>query len=735
MNKKSKKTKGKVKNLKLEKESISTQLRVKKLLKTLLITFLIFILLIIRLAWIQFVQGSSLKEQAYKQQTANTIISPKRGSIYDSTGKALAISAQVDTVSINPGKVKYMNNELVPSEKLATIFSTIFELDYEEVLKKVNSNSSVVTIAEKVEKDKIDLLKSTLEENNITAGVNIDSDTKRYYPYDNLASNLIGFLGTDKGLEGIEASWDSVLTGTAGKKVITTDSSSREIPNTEQTYIPAQNGSNITLTIDVNIQTIAEKYLKQAVIENNCVRGGNVIIMRPSTGDILAMATYPDYNLNKPFEVDTSNWRNIAISNTYEPGSTFKLINAAIALEENIVDTDTKSFNCTGYEVIDGTRINCWRYYNPHGSESLREGLENSCNSAFMQLCQKIGINTLYKYYEAFGLFDPTGIPLYGEADSIFHDIKNVGGTELATMSFGQRFNITPLQLISAVSAIANDGVLMQPRIVKEIENTDTGAITTVEPKAVRQVVSKETSLKMLDLMESVVSDGTANYGAVRGYTIGGKTGTSEANPSKPEEGITVSYMAVAPTVNPEVVMLVVLYQPTNKSASGGGTAGPVASQILSEVLPYLGIASNNASTSSSSSHTTSALIDVRGKSVSEAKSLLKSYGFDVKYINNGENESTTIVTDQVPKPGVQLLSDATICLYSENSNNRSLVKIPNLKGSTLYTAINKLKAINLNVSFDGSGVVISQSPAVDSEIEEGSIINITLMDEITDVH
>lgn len=564
MNKKSN-----IKNFNKEKELIYAKYRTKRLSVLILVIFLIFILLIIRLSWIQFIQGSSLKEQAYKQQTANLTITPKRGTIYDSTGKVLAISAEVDTVSINPGKVKYSNGDLVSSEKLATIFSTVFELDYDTVLEKVNSSSSVVTIVQKVEKDKIDLLKSTLEENKITAGVNIDSDTKRYYPYDNLASNLIGFYGTDKGLEGIEARWDTVLTGTAGKKIVSTDSARQEIPNAEQTYIAAENGSNLTLTIDVNIQTIAEKYLKQAVTENNCLRGGNVVIMQPSTGDILAMASYPDYNLNEPFEVDTSHWRNTAISNTYEPGSTFKLINAAIGLEENIVDTDVKCFNCAGYETFDGTRINCWRYYSPHGSQTLREALQNSCNPSFMQLCNKLGVNTLYKYYSAFGLLDPTDIALTGEADSIFHTITDVRATELATMSFGQRFKITPLQLITAVSAIANDGVLMQPRIVKEIENTDTSAITTIEPAAIRQVISKETSLKMLDMMESVVTDGTGQYGAVRGYTIGGKTGTSEPSPSAPDEGRTASYIAVAPTVNPEIVILVALYQPTAGSTQG----------------------------------------------------------------------------------------------------------------------------------------------------------------------
>lgn len=693
-----------IKKLKSKKESVRSSIITKKLNRTFLIYIIVFILLFIRLGWLQIVQSSSLKEMAYQQQINDTVISPKRGTIYDTNKKVLAISAQVDTVSINPGKVKYKDNTLVEPSKLATIFSTIFELDYEEVLTKVNSTSSSVVIAEKQEKDKIDLLKTTLKENNITAGVNIDSDTKRYYPYDNLASNLIGFYGTDKGLEGIEARWDDILTGVTGKKISSKGPSSQEIPNTEQTYIPAQNGSNITLTIDTNIQTIVEKYLKQAVTENSCARGGTAVIMKPSTGDILAMATYPDYNLNSPFEVDSSVWRNKVVSNTYEPGSTFKVINAAIALEENVVDTDTKVFTCNGYEMFDDTKIQCWKYWAPHGLQTLREALENSCNPAFMQLGRKIGVQTLYKYYKAFGLFDTTKIALYGEASGIFHNIENVGPTELATISFGQRFNITPLQLVTAISCIANNGVLMQPRIVSEIENTDTGAITSIEPTAVRQVISKETSLKILDCMESVVTEGGGSYGAVKGYSIGGKTGTSEPNPDKPEEGTTVSFVAVAPTTNPELVILVTLYQPTVSGASGGGTAAPVVSQILSEVLPYMGVASSGTNSNNSTSNTTSTVPDIRNKTVAEAKSILKSSGFNVKYVNTGVKEDEAIVTDQVPKAGVKLqASYSTICLYSEESTAKQVVTVPNLKGKTLAQATNILKALNLNITFDGA--------------------------------
>ena len=543
-----------------------------------LVTSLILLLVILigRIAWLQFIQGSSLKEAAIRQQTTSRIISPNRGSIYDSTGKPIAISANVDTVTINPKKFIVEDSEektVELQEKVSKAFSEIFELDYNDVYSKVTSTNSVQTIAKKVEEDKIDKLKKWMEENEIYSGINIDTDTKRYYYYNNLASNLIGFCGDDnQGLSGIEYYWNSTLTGTPGKITTSQNAAQDIISNDNENYIPAENGSNITLTMDINIQTIAEKYLKQAVIDNECKRGGNIIIMEPSTGDILAMASYPDYDLNSPFTPNSTleknwdslsssakstalqnMWKNPAVSNTYEPGSVFKVLVSAIALEENLVETDTPGiFSCTGTQNIYGTEIDCAKK-SGHGYQSLREALEHSCNPAFMQLGQKIGKETLYKYFDAFGLFTKSGIATAGEAVGTFHDLDKVGPVELATISFGQRFTITPLQMITAVSAIANDGVLMQPRIVKSVENTDTGIVTTIEPTEVRQVVSSETAEKVRSMMESVVLEGGGKYGQVVGYRVGGKTGTSEPAPGREEEGYVASFLAIAPVENTKV--------------------------------------------------------------------------------------------------------------------------------------------------------------------------------------
>ncbi len=453
----------------------------KNLKLFLVVVILIFVVLVGRIGFLQFVQGNYLKELAYKQQAINQIISPRRGNIYDSTGKALAISAQVDTITINPTKIVKNNDEEATKElkeKVAKGLSEIFELDYEDVLKKVSNNTQVETIIKKVEQEKVDKLKQWMEDNKISVGINIDEDTKRYYPYGTVASNVIGFCGMDnQGLSGIEAKWESVLTGTPGKIVSSKGNNQQEIPNAKETYISAENGSDLTLTIDLNVQSIVEKYLKQAVDENECSRGGNVIAMNPKTGDIIAMASYPDYDLNSPYTPNStlaktydslsteekSNalfkmWNNKSVSDTYEPGSVFKLITAAVALEENITSTDkANDFYCKGYEEVADRKINCWSS-NPHGVQTLRKALCNSCNPAFIQLGQRIKAPTLYKYYDAFGLFNSTNSGLYGEQNSLFLDLDKVGQVELATMSFGQRtFTVTPLQMITAISCIAND--------------------------------------------------------------------------------------------------------------------------------------------------------------------------------------------------------------------------------------------------------------------------------------
>lgn len=725
-----------------------------KLKVLMVVTILIFLLLVSRIGFIQFVQGNFLKEKAYQQQTINQIISPKRGNIYDATGKALAIGAQVDTITINPTKIVKSNETDTKDykEKVAKGLSEIFELNYEETLEKVNSDSQVETIIKKVEQEKVEQLKQWMEENKISVGINIDEDTKRYYPYSNVASGVIGFCGSDnQGLSGIEAKWESVLTGTPGKIVSSKGSNQQEIPNAEETYISAENGSDLTLTIDLNIQSIVEKYLKQAVDENNCRRGGNVIAMNPKTGDILAMASYPDYDLNSPYtpnaklaetydalsseeksEALFKMWTNKSVGETYEPGSTFKVITASVALEENITTTDKAGdFYCKGYEEVADRKIDCWAS-NPHGLQTLRRSLCNSCNPAFMQLGQRIGTPTLYKYYDAFGLFNTTNSGLYGEQNSIFFEQDKVRSVELATMSFGQRINVTPLQMVTAISCVANDGILMKPRIVKEITNTDTKTVSEVPISQVRQVISKQTSEQVKSMMESVVTDGSGRHGAVSGYSIGGKTGTSEPPVGREEEGYVASYVAISPIEDTQIVLLVTLYDPKGSNGhQGGQVVGPVVSQMLSEILPYLGVPSDEDASNNTNANNLIVVPDIRNKTVAEAEKILKNTGFNTKVYIEGD-PNTILVEDQTPKPGNSLLKGSIIVLYGQGSSISTSVSVPDLRNMNASEAIQAIKSKNLNISLEGSGVVTSQDYAKDEQVQEGTIIKVTLKQTLT---
>ena len=738
--------------------SINSQRQIKINLKRMLTVFgfilLIFVVLLGRVGWLQFVNGEELKRREYSQSTSSTLISAKRGTIYDSTGKALAISVDVDTISVNPSYIKAKGKDGKSDaeatdelkQKMAEKMAEIFELNKDDVYKKLTSSNSVETIVSKVETDKVTKLEEWLKENDATAGVNIDADVKRYYPYNNLASNVIGFCGSNnQGLDGIELSYDDVLKGTSGRLTTAIDVTRDAIPDQNEEYIAPENGSNIYLTIDSNVQTIAEKYLKQAVEENNCERGGNVIIMDPSDGSILAMATYPDYNLNDPYTPNEwysegwdslsqqeqtnklySMWRNRAVLDTYEPGSTFKVITASIGLEENVVETDTPNdFYCSGHETVADRTINCSKL-SGHGSQTLRNALENSCNPALIQLGQRIGVDKFYDYLKAFGLFDKTGVDLPSEGTSSFWAKENVGPVELATMSFGQRFTITPLQLITAISSVANDGVLVTPHVVKQIENSETGTITNVETKEVRQVISEDTADKMKSMMQSVVEEGGGSYAQVKGYSIGGKTGTSEPNPDRPEDGYVASFVAIAPVENVEVVVLLTLYDPQVSNYYGGSIAAPAVSQILTEVLPYLDIPSND-SVDSSTTETISTP-DVVNKTVAEAQKILQEAGLEY----NTNASADDIVKEQVPPKGTALTEGGIVKLYAQGNDERVSQSVPDLKGVTFEQAKIMLKAKNLNIASTGSGIVIAQDPQAGTSVDEGTVINVSLQQETT---
>lgn len=611
----------KKKNIKVKSNiNVANKISPKKIGLILFISLFLMIALLLRVAYLQFVDGNRLQKLATSQQTLTETISAKRGTIYDSTGNALAISYETDKIYLTPSLIKTDANKTAVAQSLASIL----ELDYNDLLTKILNTTDRFLVASEVEQDKVDAINNWKKDLKYSTGISFEETTSRSYPYKTLASTIIGFVGADnQGSTGIEASWNSFLSGTAGKSVSLKDASQSEIANSNQSYIAAENGYDVSLTIDSNIQSIVEKHLSQAVDEYKC-ESGITIAMNPSTGKILAMADYPSYdcnNQNQPNSYLAKTWDSLssekknealyrmwtpkAVTDEYEPGSVFKIVTSSIALEENVVDTDTVNFNCTGAYYVPGESrpIKCHKYPNSHGLQSLRQALENSCNPAFVDLGLRIGKNRTYKYYEAYGFFEKTGISLSGEPKSgIFYDINKINDHELGTMSFGQRFTITPLQMITAASAIANDGVLLQPQIVDHITNTDTGEVTTFTPNEVRKVISKETADKVASMMESVVEIGTGKKvkyddsikDSMSGYSIGGKTGTSEPiNGSY--DGYVASFLAISPVENTKIVLLVILKNPgEGVNHNGGQIAAPTAGKMLSEILPYLGIDNGN---------------------------------------------------------------------------------------------------------------------------------------------
>lgn len=652
--------------------------RKRRITYALFVSFIILTLLIIRIGFIQFIQGEELRVMAYKQQSIDRVINPKRGTIYDATGKnILAVSATVETVTINPINIKEEDKE-----KTAKYLSDLFELDYEKTLKKVRKRSSIETIAKKVDKEKTNELRIWMKQNNISTGINIDEDTKRYYPNNELASHFIGFCGSDnQGLDGIEAKYEEVLKGSKGRIIKVTDAKGGEIGKEGENYVSATDGKDLVTSVDMTIQSICEKYLKQACIDNICTDGGNVVAMNPKTGDILAMVTYPSYNLNAPYEITNEEikanwesltatersenlqamWRNKAIADTYEPGSTFKTVTSSAALQEGITQTDKEGeFCCTGGIEIAGVRIKCWRYYRPHGSESLRQALMNSCNPVFIGLGQKIGVSKYYEYLNKFGFLSKTGIELPGEAKGIFLKEEKVGPVELATISFGQRFEVTPLQMVTAVSTIANKGVRMKPRVVKQIIDSKTGEIEEVAPQEVERVIDEKTANDVLSMMESVVAEGTGKNAQVKGFRVGGKTGTSEdgVNTNK----YVTSFIGVAPISDPQVVLLVTLYNPTGEGGhQGGAVAAPVGGQILGDVLPYLQLQQDNENKEIIEEIE---VPELRNANIKEAKKVLKEIGLEIETdieVTGEMKEEELIIKEQLPKPGIRVRKGSKI--------------------------------------------------------------------------
>lgn len=647
----------------------------KRMVLLLILACTLFFGLILRTGYLQLVKGEWLSTKAHEQQTREIPIPSKRGTIYDKNMKELAVSVTKYTVWCKPVEV---TDKEGASKELAEILGKEYEDIYKLVSKK---NMALVKIERWIDDEKA---------NKVTEaklpGIWVAEDNQRYYPYGNFASYVLGHTSADAtGIAGIEMEYDKHLNGQAGKLIVSTDASGREIPQgTEQYYEPIQ-GNGLVLTIDEVIQHYTEKAVQKAYEVNNAKRV-TVITMDPNTGDILSMASKPDYDPNEPrtpiysyYEevLDSYNekdkikgyyqmWRNPAVSDTYEPGSTFKLVTSAAGLEENVVKSDDK-FVCTGSVTIAGQKLKCWRHYRPHGEETFAQGVQNSCNPVFIEVGNRLGTEKLYDYIESFGFMDKTGIDLPGEGKGILHKEKNVGPVELATISFGQANSVTPIQLITAISAMANDGNLMQPRLVKAYTDNKGNITEEIAPKVVRQVISEETADEVMELAESVVRLGGGKAAYIPGYRIGGKTGTAQkVIDGRYAQGKYIcSFMGIAPTDDPQLVVLAIVDEPTGVSAFGSTTAGPIVKEIMSDALPYLGVEPKYSEEEKKEYEKEQVVVpDVRNLTIEDAVKALEEAKLSPNLDTDIEIDKGTIIKDMFPKPGVKVSADSSITLY-----------------------------------------------------------------------
>ena len=733
-----------------------------------------FLLLLVRLYKLQITDHELYEELAIRQQLREAAASPARGTIFDTNMNPLAVSASVDNVYLSPAEIQMYGED---RELIARGLSQILGLDYDDILEKTGRTGSwYVTVARKVEAEQAAEVRRFKTENGLK-GVRLETDTKRYYPNSSLACHLIGFVGTDNtGLEGIEAKYNSALAGSAGRSLRATNAYGTELLfSSFEEYEPGEDGCDLVLTVDATIQYYVEKHLKQAVEDYDIQNGAGAIAMDVNTGGILAMASIEGYDLNNFLAVSDQaqalidaaateeeaaallqqaqarQWRNKALSDTYEPGSTFKIITLSMALEEGAVDL-TDSFYCGGNVSVLGrsSPIRCWKD-GGHGSQDLTQAVQHSCNVAFVNIGLRVGAETFYRYCEAFGFLhlsaDPdenltatTGIDLAGESGSIwwsrntFCSEKNL--SQLAAASFGQTFTITPLQLITAVSACVNGGRLMQPYVVRQMRNPDGTVAYEREPTLVRQVISEETSAKVRGILEQVVgdpNDGTGRNAAVAGYRIGGKTGTSEKVSLEAQTGekeYIVSFIGFAPADDPKIALLVFLDTPSNKSGvyiSGGQMAAPVVGNMMADILPYLGV--EPAGEEGAGADVT--VPDFTALRREELSAAVKEAGLDYRTIGEGDS-----VTGQLPAAGALIAEGSQIILYFDAQVSPDRETVPELTGMSYAQARDTLSYYGIYihaaspVTDAGTQKVSSQSIQPGCLVGHGSIVEVTLFSD-----
>ena len=741
----------------------------KKMLKRILVLAVVIIFLLssnaVRVFYLQIIRGEELALKAENQQMRDSEISAMRGTIYDCEGNILAQSATVWNIYIDPLAITIKSSDDATAEQIAANkektekrrnlivdkFAEIFEYDEEkkaDLLEKTYQENHYEIVEKKVENNVKEVISQFVSENNLNC-IGMEQTTKRYYPYGSLASTVIGFTGADdQGLSGLEAYYDEQLTGTNGRVITAKDAYSYNIANDYETTVEATDGMSLNTTLNQTIQYYLEKGLNDTMVRYQA-KGAYGVVMNCKTGAVLGMASLPDYDCNSPYKLtydknikainkledDTkkqeaesltvqNQWRNFTVSDTYVPGSVFKTFIASAALEENVVSLET-SYNCTGAIQVDTYRMNC-HYHPGHGVQTLSQGLENSCNPFFITIGQKLGVHNYFKYFDAFGFTQTTGIDLPGEASPQYYPEDKYGIVELSSASFGQTNSLTPIQVCTGLCAIANGGKLVKPYLVSSIVDANGKTVHKTDTSVVRQVISEETAATVREMMKGVVDNGTGKNGYVAGYKVGGKTGTStKLGESSEGEGdkYIVSFAAIAPTDDPEIAMIIIIDEP-NEDLGGGALCAPIASQVIEEAMSVLGIEPkyDEDEIENLSSYTP----NLTGKSVTEAKEEAQLYSLDCVIIGNGDK-----VVRQCPTSAVTIPNGGTIYVYTDDSK-RETVKVPNFTGLTVSEAKGLARDSKWNIEIAGndlgSGNVIASRQSIDEkkEVEPGTVITVT---------
>ena len=716
-----------------------------------------FVLLFFRLFDLQITRHEELQGKAVNQQTRRTVVTANRGTIYDASGNILAISSSAETIILSPLEIDNAVNDTEDpvswtKESLAAGLAEILGKDASAIRKRMdNVKSQYEVIQLRADEDTAAKVRSYVDENKI-AGVHLVADTKRYYPYGSLAAQVIGFVGDENtGLYGLEAYYEKELEGQSGLVISSKDQAENDMLYTYEQYFAAKNGSDLTLTLDTTIQYYLEKGIESMVDKFSAANGASGIVMDAKTGGILAMASYPNYDLNDFLTVSDQTlqeriergestvadmqllqWRNKALNDTYEPGSTFKILTLSAALEEGVVDKTT-TVNCGGSVNISGYTIHCSNK-NGHGLQTLVQSVGNSCNPAFINYGLRIGSEKFYEYMRSFGLMNTTGIDLGGEAVGVFAADSSFTQLDLACYAFGQNFTVTPLALIAAQAACVNGGYLHTPYLVERITDSDGNVTYRHDDTPVRQVISEQTSATVRECLEYVVASGTGKNGQVAGYRIGGKTGTAD----KGQTGdVVVSFLCFAPADDPQVIMLITMDTPsraTGTYVSGGNMLAPTASTVMAEILPYLGVEPSYSAEELLGMDTT--VPNVIGMSVEEAKAKLKDRALSYKIVGDGET-----ITDQTPAGGAIIPGKSSVILYVGEEKSTDKCVVPHLIGKTPSEANTTATAAGLLIRFSGttgsessSVRVLSQSIDEGTEVEAGTVITVQLGDtSVTD--